>query len=95
MAFADSRHGVRDHVDLGGGDGVRDGGNRALIQHLAIGTHHPGNALGGELADRRSAVRGRDRIVVGGEIEVPERPGLGFALDDEYLAERGCTVESL
>lgn len=46
-------------------------------------------------ADWRGRLLAPAEVVVGGEIEVPARPGLGFALDEAYLGERGCRVEAL
>ena len=46
-------------------------------------------------ADWRGRVLAPAEAVVDGEIEVPARPGLGFALDEAYLAERGCQFERL
>ena len=46
-------------------------------------------------ADWRGQVLAPAEVVVGGEIAVPARPGLGFGLDEAFLAERGCRIERL
>jgi len=46
-------------------------------------------------ADWRGRVLAPAEVVLGGEIEVPDRPGLGFALDEGFLRERDCRVEPL
>ena len=46
-------------------------------------------------ADWRGRLLAPAEVVLSGEIEVPDRPGLGFALDDGFLGERDCRVEPL